>query len=88
MALVDAGVLEIRLRIYVEGVGAENSSFTPGPSAAVAPPNVNASPVVSSVTHAGALGRLVLARRVVEFIGSAIPIVTTASAVILWLLRS
>jgi hypothetical protein len=86
MALVDAGILQIRLRVYVEGAAAGAGSLTPGASAAVAPP-ATATPIVTSVTHSGALGKLVMARRVVEFIGSVITIVTTASAVILWLLR-
>lgn len=88
MALVDAGILQIRLRVYIEGVGAEGASVSPAASAVVAPSRADTFPVVSSVTHGGALGKLVMARRVVEFIGSVITIVTTASAVFLWLLRS
>jgi len=88
MALVDAGILQIRLRVYIEGAETEGGSVSPGASAVVAHSTTATSPIVSSVTHSGALGRLAMARRVVEFIGSVITIVTTASAVILWLLRS
>jgi len=87
MALVDAGILQLRLRVYIEGATAGAGSVAPGGSAVFAPSTTDAS-MVSAVSHTGALGTLVMARRVVEFIGSVITIVTTASAVILWLLRS
>ncbi len=43
---------------------------------------------VGSVRQTGALGRMVLARRAIEFVGSLITVVTTAAAAILCLLRS
>ena len=90
MALVDVGILHIRLRIYIDGAGAGagEDSAAPAASAVAAPSREDVGTGVSAVTYSGALGRLVMARRVVEFVGSVITIVTTASAAILWLLRS
>lgn len=86
MALVDAGVLGFRLRIYVEGaaVVAEAASMA---AVTQAPPH--APPPPATAAHqTGALGGLVMARRGVEFVGSLITIVTTVATLALWLFQS
>lgn len=88
MALVDAGVLQLRLRLYVEGAGEPPAAHPPRAESGAAPAVLSPPPpVVAAVTHTGALGGLVMARRAIEFAGSLITVVTTASAVLLWLLR-
>lgn len=139
MALVDAGIFKLRLRVYAEGAGSaaanapvetstarENVPATPvealpATDASViseeAPPATDASAIpvadsavinasvapmsgtaanpasadmpamATSVAYSGAIGKLNMARRVIEFIGSVITIITTAIAVILWLLQ-
>jgi hypothetical protein len=95
MALADAALLHIRLRLYVESDLAEAPVSTPGtvssqPSVPAGPKTATATGAhaIESVRHTGALGRLVLARRAIEFVGSLITVITTAAAALLWLLRS
>ncbi|MCC5865004.1 MAG: hypothetical protein JJU31_07815 [Wenzhouxiangella sp.] len=88
MALVDASLLQIQLRLYVEGAVPGDSPASPVGTAPATLPSIDAVAAESSLTHQGALGRLVLARRAVEFIGSVITIVSTSSAALLWLFRA
>ncbi len=85
MALVDAGIFTLRLRVYVEGASAEPAA-APAPSVLVVPAAAEERAARETASHSGVLGSMVIARRAIEFIGSVITIVTTASAAMLWLL--
>lgn len=88
MALVDAGLSRLRLRLYVEGASAPPPAVAQRSGPAAVPAAEAAPAGLAAVTHSGAFGGLVMARRAVEFVGSVITIVTTASAAVLWLLRN
>jgi hypothetical protein len=88
MALVDAGIFTLRLRLYVEGAAVESAVAPAEPAAPVvaAPVATEERAARETASHSGVLGSMVMARRAIEFIGSVITIVTTASAALLWLL--
>lgn len=76
VALIDAGALRFRLRLFVDGADA-------APVAAVSTPV----PAVGEPTRSGVIGTLVVARQVVELLSGLITIAGALGTVIVWLLR-
>lgn len=76
MALSDAGMLKVRLRIYIE---------SEDPEAAVPAATILAT--ASPVVHSGTIGKLVLAKQVMEFVAALIAVVGAVTGGLLWVFR-
>lgn len=75
MALADAGFLQVRLRIYIEN----EDPGSPAAASIIAP--------APEVVQSAVIGKLVVAKQVIEFIASLIAVIGALAAGVLWLQR-